>query len=125
MATYAKIIYPESQDALVLRIKYLAASRGVKMRYLSDQLNVDAGFFSECNRGKRKMTMQQVERIATLLSVSPEYLLGLSDEKEKPTGAVADGLSDKEIKLVEAFRGLSPEEQDAWMLVLSGKKTPQ
>lgn len=113
MATYAKIIYPESQDALVLRIKYLAASRGVKMRYLSDQLNVDAGFFSECNRGKRKMTMQQVERIATLLSTTPAYLLGETDEKEKPTGTVADGLSAKERELLELFRGLSPAEQDA------------
>ena len=113
MATYAKIIYPESQDALVLRIKYLAASRGVKMRYLSDQLNVDAGFFSECNRGKRKMTMQQVERIATLLSTTPAYLLGETDEKEKPTGTVADGLSAKERELLESFRGLSPAEQDA------------
>jgi len=113
LATYAKIIYPESQDALVLRIKYLAASRGVKMRYLSDQLNVDAGFFSECNRGKRKMTMQQVERIATLLSTTPAYLLGETDEKEKPTGTVADGLSAKERELLELFRGLSPAEQDA------------
>ena len=83
------------------------------MRYLSDQLNVDAGFFSECNRGKRKMTMQQVERIATLLSTTPAYLLGETDEKEKPTGAVADGLSAKERELIDLFRGLSPAEQDA------------
>ena len=95
------------------------------MRYLSDQLNVDAGFFSECNRGKRKMTMQQVERIATLLSTTPAYLLGETDEKEKPTGAVADGLSAKERELIDLFRGLSPAEQDAWVLVLRGKKKPQ
>lgn len=59
------------------------------------------------------MTMQQVERIATLLSTTPAYLLGETDEKEKPTGTVADGLSAKERELLELFRGLSPAEQDA------------
>lgn len=43
----------------------------------------------------------------------PAYLLGESDEKEKPTGAVADGLSAKERELIDLFRGLSPAEQDA------------
>ena len=50
---------------------------------------------------------------AEALSTTPAYLLGETDEKEKPTGTVADGLSAKERELLELFRGLSPAEQDA------------
>lgn len=114
-----------SQSELVARIKALADDRGLRMQHLAKRLNADAGFFSECSRGKRKMTAAQIETLADALSTTPAYLLGESDEKEKPTGAVADGLSAKERELIEAFRGLNPEEQDAWVLVLRGKKKPQ
>ena len=102
-----------SQSELVARIKALADDRGLRMQHLAKRLDADAGFFSECSRGKRKMTAAQIETLADALSTAPAYLLGESDEKEKPTGAVADGLSAKERELIDLFRGLSPAEQDA------------
>ena len=102
-----------SQSELVARIKALADDRGLRMQHLAKRLDADAGFFSECSRGKRKMTAAQIETLADALSTTPAYLLGETDEKEKPTGAVADGLSAKERELIDLFRGLSPAEQDA------------
>ena len=99
------------------RLKSRAKEKGRTYKYLCDQLGREKNYLSNCAVGADKLSSENLALVA--------YLLGETDEKEKPTGAVADGLSDKELKLVEAFRGLSPEEQDAWMLVLSGKKTPQ
>uniref|UniRef100_UPI004025FD5D helix-turn-helix domain-containing protein n=1 Tax=Gemmiger formicilis TaxID=745368 RepID=UPI004025FD5D len=107
------------------RLKSRAKEKGRTYKYLCDQLGREKNYLSNCAVGADKLSSENLALVADLLETTPAYLLGETDEKEKPTGTVADGLSDKELKLVEAFRGLSPEEQDAWMLVLSGKKTPQ
>ena len=112
----------------MLRIDRLlerAKDRGVTQSHLAELVGRQRYYVKDLARDGTQPSAETIAVWADALSTTPAYLLGETDEKEKPTGAVADGLSDQELKLVEAFRGLSPEEQDAWMLVLSGKKTPQ
>lgn len=107
------------------RLKSRAKEKGRTYKYLCDQLGREKNYLSNCAGGADKLSPENLARVADLLDTTPAYLLGETDEKEKPTGAVADGLSAKERELIEAFRGLNPEEQDAWVLVLRGKKKPQ
>lgn len=109
-----------SQSELVARIKTLADDRGLRMQYLAKCLDADAGFFSECSRGKRKMTAAQIETLADALSTTPAYLLGETDEKEKPTGTVAGGLDKADAEILDIIHHLPPEKYSAAIAMLRG-----
>lgn len=95
------------------RLKSRAKEKGRTYKYLCDQLGREKNYLSNCAGGADKLSPENLARVADLLDTTPAYLLGETDEKEKPTGAVADGLSAKERELIDLFRGLSPAEQDA------------
>lgn len=95
------------------RLKSRAKEKGRTYKYLCDQLGREKNYLSNCAGGADKLSPENLARVADLLDTTPAYLLGETDAKEKPTGAVADGLSAKERELIDLFRGLSPAEQDA------------
>lgn len=112
----------------MLRIDRLlerAKARGVSQAHLAELVGRKSYYVRDLVRDGTQPPAETVAVWAEALSTTPAYLLGETDEKEKPTGTVADGLSAKERELLELFRGLSPAEQDAWVLVLRGKKKPQ
>lgn len=95
------------------RLKARAKEKGRTYKYLCDQLGREKNYLSNCAGGADRLSPENLAIVADLLDTTPAYLLGETDEKEKPTGTVADGLSAKERELLELFRGLSPAEQDA------------
>lgn len=107
------------------RLLERAKERGVTQTHLAELVGRQRHYLRDLANTGTQPPAETIAVWAEALSTTPAYLLGESDEKEKPTGAVADGLSAKERELIEAFRGLNPEEQDAWVLVLRGKKKPQ
>ena len=52
-------------------------------------------------------------RIADQFSVSLDYLLGRTDEKEPPTPVTGDGRDEKDIRLANWFRSLPPDKKKA------------
>ena len=108
-------------DRLLERAKEL----GVSQAHLAELVGRQRYYLADLARKGTQPPAETVAVWAEALSTTPAYLLGETDEKEKPTGTVADGLSAKERELLELFRGLSPAEQDAWVLVLRGNKKPQ
>lgn len=107
------------------RLLERAKARGVSQAHLAELVGRKSYYVRDLVRDGTQPPAETVAVWAEALSTTPAYLLGETDEKEKPTGTVADGLSAKERELLELFRGLSPAEQDAWVLVLRGKKKPQ
>lgn len=100
----------------MLRIDRLlerARERGVSQSHLSELVGRKSYYVRDLARDGTQPSAETIAVWAEALSTTPAYLLGESDEKEKPTGAVADGLSAKERELIDLFRGLSPAEQDA------------
>lgn len=100
----------------MLRIDRLlerARERGVSQSHLSELVGRKSYYVRDLARDGTQPSAETIAVWADALSTTPAYLLGETDEKEKPTGAVADGLSAKERELLELFRGLSPAEQDA------------
>lgn len=98
-------------DRLLERAKEL----GVSQAHLAELVGRQRYYLADLARKGTQPSAETVAVWAEALSTTPPpaYLLGESDEKEKPTGAVADGLSAKERELIDLFRGLSPAEQDA------------
>lgn len=96
-------------DRLLERAKEL----GVSQAHLAELVGRQRYYLADLARKGTQPSAETVAVWADALSTTPAYLLGESDEKEKPTGAVADGLSAKERELIDLFRGLSPAEQDA------------
>lgn len=100
----------------MLRIDRLlerAKERGVTQSHLAELVGRQRYYVKDLARDGTQPSAETIAVWADALSTTPAYLLGETDEKEKPTGAVADGLSAKERELIDLFRGLSPAEQDA------------
>ena len=96
-------------DRLLERAKEL----GVSQAHLAELVGRQRYYLADLARKGTQPSAETVAVWAEALSTTPAYLLGETDEKEKPTGAVAGGLSAKERELIDLFRGLSPAEQDA------------
>ena len=95
------------------RLLERARGRGVSQSHLSELVGRKSYYVRDLARDGTQPSAETIAVWAEALSTTPAYLLGETDEKEKPTGAVADGLSAKERELIDLFRGLSPAEQDA------------
>lgn len=67
--------------------------------------------------------MSYIETWAAALHTTPAYLLGETDDpsegiKKESAGLEADGLSDEDRELIEAFRAASPEKRRAILELL-------
>lgn len=67
--------------------------------------------------------MSYIETWAAALHTTPAYLLGETDDpsegiKKEPAGLEADGLSDEDRELIEAFRAAPPEKRRAILELL-------
>ncbi len=56
-----------------------------------------------------------IEKIADRLGTTPDYLLGKTDEKNKPTGVSADELDEALKRVSEIASTLSEEEKQMWI----------
>ena len=87
----------------MLRIKPARQARQWSQQQLAQRMGVAQNTVSNWENGRRQPTPQQLLRMAELLDVSVEYLLGALE---------ADGpLSPEERQLLEMFRTLSPSQQ--------------
>ena len=72
------------------KIKELCKSKGLTMKFLSDNILRDKTYFSNIRSGKTRMDDDEVEFIANALETTVEYLTDQSDQKEKPTSKEID-----------------------------------
>lgn len=72
------------------KIKELCKSKGLTMKFLSDNILRDKTYFSNIRSGKTRMDDDEVEFIANALETTVEYLTDKTDQKEKPTQKEVD-----------------------------------
>lgn len=98
------------------KIRMHRKALGLTQTELGEKLGVKVNAVSkwECGRVEDIPT-SKIKALANLFGVQPSYLI--DDEVEQPT--VSDGLTDKDIRLVEWFRSL-PEEKQKAILSLGG-----
>lgn len=64
----------------ISRIKQLANKRGIKMKYLCEQLDVNPGYFSNVAQGRFQMSPDKVALVAKILGTTVAYLNGQVDD---------------------------------------------
>ena len=95
------------------RIKALTKEKGISLSFICRKLGLARNYLSEVKNGKAKLTDDRLAIIADILNTTPEYLKGETDEKEKPTGAQADELSEYDARVLAWFRSLPQEKRKA------------
>lgn len=86
----------------MLRLKQLRTERQMSQQQLAQRLGVAQNTVSNWENGRRKVEPDMLVRLAQMFGVTADYLLGTEP---------ADALSPKEKQLLDAFRSLTPEQQ--------------
>ena len=95
-----------------IRLKEVRESKGMTQRDFAAEFGVSKGTVGMWESGAREpRTIDEINRIADYFGVSTDYLLGRTEEKEKPTPEEGDGPA-LNTRLVEHLIQLSPEEQE-------------
>ena len=72
------------QDEVILRLKELLKSKGVKQSYIAEQLGVSTSMVSKIMRGESRIYLDTLLQIAKVLEVDPASLIpSSSDGKPK------------------------------------------
>lgn len=93
----------------MLKIKEIRKAKKITAKQLAVQVNVAESTMSLYENGKREPDYNTLVKIADVLEVSTDYLLGIDTEKEKPTANDGE-LSDNRKKLME-FASSVPEDK--------------
>ena len=108
------------------KIKELAKSRGIKIKFICSQLGLSETYLSNVKNGKDRMTEERLFKIAEILGTSFEYLTDMTDDPEpdfiiRTAGTLQDKLQNEVItkmnsmteeqkKLIGMILKMSPEE---------------
>lgn len=71
-------------ETVIQRTKLLLKEKGLKQKYLFEQIGKSPVLFNDWKNGKSKPTDEVLKNIADVLDTTPEYLLGKTEQKEKP-----------------------------------------
>ncbi len=94
---------------IIDRIEELMKEKGVKVQFLCGLINANRSKIYDWKRGKSTPTPQELEILADYFNVSVEYLMGLTDKKNKP--ADFGELTLEEEEYIKLFESLSEERQ--------------
>jgi transcriptional regulator with XRE-family HTH domain len=104
------------------RIQELCKAKGVSASRMCLDLGLSKSTMSDIKNGRKKgVSTGTAQKIASYFNVSVGYLLG-KEEKENALGELI--LTKDEIRILQAFRGMSPEKRKALALFL-GEDDPQ
>ena len=67
-------------ETFSIRIKELRKENGLTQKQLADKLQTTNSAVCDWERGRTQPDLETLAKIASLFSVSSDYLLGLSDE---------------------------------------------
>lgn len=109
-------------DTLYERIISLCKERNITGGKMCTDLHMSKGTLTDLKMGRQKsLSAEKAQKIATYLNVSVGYLLGEEEKENAPDELV---LTKDEIRILQAFRGMSPEKRKALALFL-GEDDPQ
>ena len=97
------------------RLEFLKCwkKKNIQRKDFQKDLGFPKNAVSEWESGFTKSYRKKLPEIAKYLGVSIEYLLGETDEKEKPaTVNIGGGLSEKKIQLIDRIRDMDDDTVD-------------
>lgn len=105
------------QDELPNRIRVLRKQRGFSQFELAERLDATTQQVSHLERGKRRLTLQWMQRVAAALECDPADLL---PSRDRPTVG-----NPREEALLNLFRALPSAEQDAFLKIGDAMAQPE
>ena len=66
-----------------LRIRDLREDSDIKQREIAEYLMCDQSLYSKYERGERQIPLEIIVKLAAYYNTSVDYLLGLTDKREK------------------------------------------
>lgn len=96
------------------RIAELRKARGLTLKRLAERVGTSDQQISHLEKGRRRLTVEWMERIAMALDCHPFDLLG---EGTHPR-------TERERAMLELFRGLSEEQQEAFLKATAALAKP-
>ena len=102
------------------RLLERAKARGVSQAHLAELVGRKSYYVRDLVRDGPQPPAETVAVWAEALSTTPAYLLGETDEKEKPTGTVAGGLDKADAEILDIIHRLPPEKYSAAIAMLRG-----
>lgn len=114
----------ESGLPMMIRIKNLRRMSGETQESIAALIGITRGAYANIENGKREPDIKTMTILANHFDVTIGYLLGRTDEKEKPTPVSEDGLDDQDRQLMELMKLLTADQKEflrAQLLTLTGR----
>ena len=104
-------------------IKQLRLAKGLTLEQVGDSVGVGKSTVRKWETGDiRNMKRDKIVKLAKVLGISPDAMLSFGESEETPP-APAEAVSDPtEQEVLEAFRQLSPEQQQLVLSLLETMK---
>ena len=101
---------------MVERIRELCEEQGKTLFSLEKECGFGNGTINKWD--KNSPSIDRVVLVAKALNTTVSYLIGETDEKSPPPG-IGDGLTEKDVRVLDWFNSLPPETRQA-ILTLGG-----
>lgn len=94
------------------RIKQLRMEAGILQADLAQQLKVRQNTVSTWETGRSEPDLDALRELSRIFGVSIDYILGNTDIKNPLTSEDMNGLTEKQIKILEMMSELPEQDQD-------------
>ena len=94
------------------RIKQLRMEAGILQADLAQQLKVRQNTVSTWETGRSEPDLDALRELSRIFDVSIDYILGNTDIKNPLTSEDMNGLTEKQIKILEMMGELPEQDQD-------------
>ena len=103
-----------------IRLKPLRLARGYTQSEMAEKLGVTPSAYAMYERGEREPGVDNLIKIASILNVDINILLGINN----PPPSEVEKLTDGERMLLDLFRSASPYQQEVILRMLAAAVTP-
>lgn len=78
------------ENIIGIRVKEIRNSFGYSQQTFADALDISKGMVSLIESGKKKPSRETVSKISSLVNISTDYIMGLSDNKNNEESSASD-----------------------------------
>ena len=95
----------------MIRLLELRTEKELTQREIAKKMNISQGTYNNWENGKTEPPIGQLIALSRLFEVSVDYIIGNSDDYGNIN--IKSEISDRELKLLEAFGRLSEKNREA------------
>lgn len=102
------------------RLKQTCKETGISQKYLTDKIGRKNTYLNDIWNGKCALKPEDLNSFADTLGVSPDYLIGETDNPTPDSAPVQ--LSPEEVEVLELYRDISPEKRELFKKIIEQMK---